>query len=56
MGEKKQFLMLPLALYIIILLIDSIYNVLLMAPETLAMKSVIIHSHHIHDVGGKLWH
>lgn len=54
MSEKKPFLILPVAPYIIILIIVSIYNALLMAPKMLAMKSVIIHPHHIHDVIGKL--
>lgn len=46
MDEKKQFLTLPSARYIIIIIIASIYNALFIAPKTLAMKSVIIHSHH----------
>lgn len=34
----------------------AIYNALFKAPKALAMKPFIIHSQHIHNVGGKLQH
>lgn len=54
--SEEEFLMLPLAHSIIILIMASIYNALFKAPKALAMKPFIIHSHHIHNVGGKLQH